>query len=66
MEICWNMTGIDPLIATLMPLLFIILIFLTYLNVMESRRGRVIEDKLSKVAESLDKLADKLTENYGN
>jgi hypothetical protein len=47
-----------------MPLLFIILIFLTYLNVMESRRGRVIEDKLGKVADSLDKLADKLSKEY--
>jgi len=54
---------IDPLIITLMPLLFIILIFLTYLNVMESRRGRVIEDKLGKVADSLDRLADNLSKN---
>ncbi len=53
--------AIDPLIITLMPLLFIILIFLTYLNVMESRRGRVIEDKLGKVADSLDRLVDKLS-----
>lgn len=52
---------IDPVIITLMPLLFIILIFLSYLNVIESRRGRVIEDKLTKVADSLDKLADKLS-----
>ena len=59
-----NMIAIDPLIVSLMPLLFIILIFLTYLNVMESRRGRVIEDKLGKVADSLDKLADKLTKEY--
>ncbi len=53
--------SVDPLIITLMPLLFIVLIFLTYLNVMESRRGRVIEDKLEKVADSLDKLADRLS-----
>jgi len=55
------MVAMDPLIVSLMPLLFIILIFLTYLNVMESRRGRVIEDKLEKVADSLDKLVEKIS-----
>jgi hypothetical protein len=54
--------NLDPVIVTLIPLLFIVLIFLTYLNIMESRRGRSIEDKLSQVADSLDKLAEKLSE----
>ena len=52
----------DPLLSSLMPLLFMILIFLTYLNVKESKRGSNIEDKLGKVADSLDKLADKLAD----
>ena len=54
---------LDPVIASLIPLLLIILIFLTYLNIKESKKGENIEQKLDKVATSLDKLANKLHEN---
>ncbi|HSA06243.1 MAG TPA: hypothetical protein P5556_03610 [Candidatus Gastranaerophilales bacterium] len=55
--------GMDPVLITITPLLFIILIFLSYLNVVESRRGRVVEDKLEKVANNLDRLIDTLSKN---
>lgn len=52
------MSMFDPVMLS--PLLLIILIFLTYLNVMESQKGKDIRNKLDKLADTLDKLAEKL------
>lgn len=48
----------DPM--ALSPLLLIILIFLTYLNVVESQKSKDVSEKLDRLAESLDKLSARL------
>ena len=48
----------DPVILS--PLILIIMIFLTYLNVVESQKGKDIQNKLDRLADTLDKLAEKL------
>jgi hypothetical protein len=53
---------VDPVIISLMPILFVILIFLTYLNVVESKRTRSMDEKLGELAEHMKTVADKLLE----
>jgi len=53
---------IDSFIMSLLPLLFIVLIFLTYLNVVESKRTKNIDEKMSVMSEYMKIMADKLTE----
>ena len=53
---------IDPVMISLMPLLFIVLIFLTYLNVVESKRTRNIDEKMGILANYMKIVAEKLSE----
>ena len=53
---------IDPVMISLLPLLFIVLIFLTYLNVVESKRTRNIDEKMGIMANYMKIVADKLSE----
>jgi len=53
---------VDPVIMSLLPLLFIVLIFLTYLNVIESKRTKNIDEKMGLLSEYMKIVADKLTE----
>lgn len=47
---------------SILPLLFFILIFITYLNVLESKRTKSLDDKLGQINEYMKKISDKLTE----
>lgn len=53
---------IDPAIFSLLPILIVILIFLAYLNVIESKRTKDIDEKISKITDYMKIVADKLTE----
>lgn len=53
---------VDPIIVTLLPILFIVLIFITYLNVIESKRTKSIDQKIGLITEYMKIVADKLTE----
>jgi hypothetical protein len=52
---------VDPFIS-LLPLLFIVLIFLTYLNMVENKRTKNIDEKLGLLADHLKTIAEKLGE----
>lgn len=52
---------VDPVAVSLLPLLFIVLIFLTYLNVVESKRTRTMDEKLGILTEHMKTVAEKLT-----
>jgi hypothetical protein len=47
---------------TLMPLLFIVLIFLTYLNVLESKRTKNLDEKLGLMSEYMKQIANNFKE----
>jgi len=53
---------IDPVMISLLPLLFIVLIFLTYLNVIESKRTKNIDEKMGILANYMKIVADKISE----
>ena len=53
---------IDPVMISLLPLLFIVLIFLTYLNVIESKRTKSIDQKIGLITDYMKIVSDKLTE----
>jgi len=55
----------DPIVAslTLLPLLFIVLILITYLNVLETKRTKSLDDKLSLMCDYIKAIAEKVTEN---
>ena len=52
---------VDPVAISLIPILFIVLIFLTYLNVVESKRTRTMDEKLAILAEHMKVVAEKLS-----
>ena len=54
---------VDPIIISLLPILFIVLTFITYLNVIESKRTKSIDQKIGLITEYMKKVSDKLTEN---
>ena len=53
---------IDPIITSLLPILFIVLIFITYLNVVESKRTKSIDQKIGLITDYMKIVSDKLTE----
>jgi len=55
----------NPIVVslTLLPLLFIVLILITYLNVLETKRTKSLDEKLSQMCEYIKAIAEKLTEN---
>ncbi len=53
---------IDPAIFSLLPILIVVLIFLAYLNVIESKRTKDIDEKISKITDYMKLITDKLTE----
>jgi len=54
--------NLDPIIVSLVPLLFIVLIFLSYLNVLESSRTKKIYEKMEIMSNYMKIVAEKLNE----